>query len=427
MPTPYEAGLMSQLSYEFKKNYQDDYVDTMQFMAGEKGDLKKVFIKPYIPEGSRLDLIVDYLKKRGWKYLNAKKSDSWMGYQALVFINATRKEIVIAHRGTVLSEAEGSESNVKDDIEILKGENGEIPLLLSSALIFVSQTVRMQEEDYPDYIIHQTGHSLGGFFAECGAAYLENPSKNYPEPYEDKEVDDKLRLKSRRPHQANAITFDSLGSKNILQKIGINAQGSGIINYLPEPNIANTANLHLGKRILLLTSGNIDVLSVDQNKTQTWSGTKPLEVDKIFLQTIVSHPLANIITAFDSKNGQPINGKEIAQWPTATNNFVMSEFQHHAVPETESVLGALLIILAGGYVHYKSTGIAQWTHTRTGKIALAPAPTVMSAASTSSASSVQTLGTQSWIPGTGVASNTNNSVVKKTGIEKQQKQSDNKL
>ena len=95
---------------------------------------------------------------------------------------------------------------------------------------------------YSEYRISQTGHSLGGFSAEIGASFYAKPHSLLREYSPITHMDRALI------NDTDAVTFDTLGASIIIRILNIhNPQNQlNIINYVANPNLANTANIHIG-------------------------------------------------------------------------------------------------------------------------------------------------------------------------------------
>lgn len=394
MLSAYEAAVMSFLTYEYvsskkrnetskKRSFDEREYNEYKYkkLFFSKDPMKFLFHNPMATGGSNggfLNCILDYLSGRGWQlYLEPDELDELLGdYLGLAFINRKTCEIVIAHRGTVVGMSSDSISNYKDDIEILKGSKGSLPKILEFAIRFIVRVVRKRENDNREhYTMFQTGHSLGGFLAEFGAAYLANPSRSFPiiqEQEKDRRYSAFVRLRNSRIDDANAITFDSLGAGNVLKRTDINIpMGSAkTINYLPSPSIVNTANPHDGERRLLcsVTSQPISVsgsdhssyVFLDQNILTNFEEVK---------KSIESHRLKDMMSAFNSNTGEPHVYKIITEWPKAINVFEESE----TMPErkrsrtVDDPFQDLLHVLGAGVVH-AATNVVSFTHKREGKI-----------------------------------------------------------
>ena len=129
-----------------------------------------------ISESDRQKAKVQYqeLKKNGWQLDVTNKKfnigDEY-GYYAVTLINHQTKEIVIAHRGTIMHE-----KNFVTDIEILEGK---LPKMCESASEYVNKIIdRINENNWGDYTLSNTGHSSGANTAIACAAKLaaENPT-----------------------------------------------------------------------------------------------------------------------------------------------------------------------------------------------------------------------------------------------------------
>ncbi len=99
------------------------------------------------------------------------------------------------------------------------------------AFALVNKALRLLREDYEGYKVSFTGHSLGAFLAELSVFYCKLQGFN----------------------NVNAVTFESPGSKESLEKLQSNLQDHAIdlnnldiISYVTYPNLINTYNHHVG-------------------------------------------------------------------------------------------------------------------------------------------------------------------------------------
>ena len=297
---------MSHITYEFNETLYKEYQERHQHLEGE---LLVIFQIIERDENKLLDRYLGFLDRNGWRYLD-HKIDEGSNYQCLVFKNSRKREIVMAHRGTIMNGI-----NMKDDIEILKGIDCEKPLIIDPACKYAKDIKEMRDKDFKNYKLYQTGHSLGGFLAEVCAMSL---------PQDD----------------VNAYTFDSVGSKNVLGKFGkslgidtTKIDPKNIKNYFPEPNLVNTVNLSFGSRYLIC---DFDCLSKIENRNYDqqfeWSAEKQpmMFVDlsseenlakSVLGQLLSSHPLLKIIRNGFNEDGTIRVEKYIENWPTAKATF----------------------------------------------------------------------------------------------------------
>lgn len=380
MPSSYECALMSYLTYEIEESNKElkkrFILERRQlFYGNDKNDVRFLFSDLISSSNnhSAKHIFAKFLADKRWKILDSYNTDEFMGfpcagYQGLAFINHTTREIVIAHRGTIFQH----KSNIKDDIEILKGAQGNIPkVLLLEAASFITTIVRKRDADLPNYRIFQTGHSLGGFLAEFGAAYVANPRPIGADVHSNQSS---RCLHVSRVADANAITFDSLGSVNILNRLSIPIGIARTTNYLPYPNMFNTANPHDGERRLLFTNGNNQITPIEGQLNVVISHPQIVNFEEA-LRTVDSHSLLSIIEKINPSTGIPYRDEAIREWPSAVNNFVTQQYPYIPAADQNDqnlpwnmVLLKLGIFAAFAYGHSLTGGVIRVEHIRTGRL-----------------------------------------------------------
>ncbi|MEM7055746.1 MAG: Mbeg1-like protein, partial [Bacteroidota bacterium] len=209
-PSPYECAVLSAHVYQDDLQQRDPVVlidpTTQQVHALHGWAVYKV-----LTEGNE-DLLSQAFQQLGLPY----------GYRGIIYLNAKKKQLVLAHRGTALSNM----STIKTDAHsiaqnIIGGQERLIPSLLEQAI-----NIAHQEE----CTLAVTGHSLGGWLAQITAFIAK---AQYPEEH------------------IKAITFDSPGAEPILEQINarinpIPLDQLDITNYLSAPNLINACNPHIG-------------------------------------------------------------------------------------------------------------------------------------------------------------------------------------
>ena len=170
----FEAALFSFLAYELEccpeECSKDGHLNLKDLFCFDC----KVDGYDHVPKTDK-HIWVHALSDRGWYFLDCCMDDdvNSAGYQGISFVNDRTKQIIIAHRGTVFSVSKRkftvSQCNIITDIEILKGENGDVTLVVQNtinrAMSFVLRTIKMRNNNphMSDYTVVQVGHSLGGF------------------------------------------------------------------------------------------------------------------------------------------------------------------------------------------------------------------------------------------------------------------------
>lgn len=276
-------------------------------------DFVHSLLSSYVYEDNVIDSIVRFNKDNknsvhnkyleGWKVHTVFDVEKSGKYYAVIYVNERKNQVVLAHRGTTaeLVDVFKPDSPLKTDIIGVLGN--EIVAQQVEAYIASKKAVTYSREQ--GYHLSVTGHSLGAWLAELSAYHC----------YKDFEYP-----------TVKAITFDSPGSKNMLdefksnvddQRINFNpAVKLDIVTYLSAPNIVNSCNKHLGR-----------VYSVSPKITAPGSVDKYLPYlkmipgisDNLFmlngLLTVSGHSLDLIIEEFNPKTGKPDNYKRVLDWP----------------------------------------------------------------------------------------------------------------
>lgn len=308
---------------------------------------------------------VQYLVQQGWVYLDAYTVDA-SGYQGVAFIHHEKKEIVLAHRGRVsLFQQQELILNAQCIIQILRGKEAalipELIALISSLIEFIIAVEKRRKQAYGDYTIWQTGHSLGGFLAEVGAAFVFDPKPLFGVSWSLQEQDRQLL--------GGAKTFESLGSIAILQKLNIQTGLAQSEHYFLEPNIANTANLQDGTGYILLkndgsgfnysASAEHNIVVTDQEKHN---------ISGVF-SSMDTHSLDEILQRFDLNTHDAYLKRPILAWPIAINTFCKGEAPAKA--SGQEAYEDTLLNFFGALVYKATNGISHFSHLRTGDVVLA--------------------------------------------------------
>ncbi|GEM_PF-4048506 len=277
-PTPLEFALMSNLAY-----------------GGDDSQLHAAF--PVF--------------RADWKRVGtAEKND--LDYHAVAYCDEARNVLVVAHRGT---------QSIKDwMVSNSKIVQGTVPDAYALAKKF-SEALR---KAYPQHTVIETGHSLGGFYAQLNAGYF----------------------------QGYAVTFDVPGTRSAMARpecLGsaqaVNALNQEkIISFVSAPNIVNTANAHVGTlfRVYVrhadLNNGLQDLIASSTaqsvlEKVATFIGNwdsrqllkevllaiakSPMAAEATYAYDIRLHDLNSIIATMDSSNGFPYLLRRVEFWPSS--------------------------------------------------------------------------------------------------------------
>jgi hypothetical protein len=150
-------------------------------------------------------------------------------HHALAIYNQGSKEIIISNYGTHIDFSRPI-TMAHDLIADAHLSFKTIPTKYSSTEKFIEQIKDLLGDDYKEYKITCTGHSLGGFLSQLAG----------------------IKCKSLGFENVNVVAFDSPGAKEIALKLAhkLDYHGnieSGVENYCTRPNIVNRTNCHLGK------------------------------------------------------------------------------------------------------------------------------------------------------------------------------------
>jgi hypothetical protein len=207
----------------------------------------------------------------GWKVI-ATAPDNSNGYFAAAFANGNR--VVIAHRGTDLKNL----ATLKADLQIA-GRN--VPDQYTNAKKFVSQ-VMANSQKIASPVYFQTGHSLGAILAELAAAEFNT----------------------------NAVTFESPGSRPIIQKMASGAQlktylanaDAKVSTYNAAPNMINTVNGHVGTLYRIYPA---------------CDAGGPHTLGDYDTYTKQQHSIDEIVKLFSTASGMPTRSDKQTWWPDA--------------------------------------------------------------------------------------------------------------
>ncbi|KAI2802374.1 hypothetical protein BLOT_009821 [Blomia tropicalis] len=245
----------------------------------------------------------------GWKFLTtAENLSTSNGYFGATFWNPEREQVVIAHRGTELTNI----GAILTDFKSIYGDK--ISPQMSSAVTFTHHVHRIFAEIDKEWETHFkifiTGHSLGAWLAQiCTFSVKYLTIMDDDKPYFVKSMVE--------GHHAHTVVFDSPGCKPMLQQLQrefdvrydnvekLPIDCLDITSYLSAPNLINTCNPHVGK---------IYRVFINFSNKSFFDFTNKFYI----LQT---HNLENILETFDKDTGlfKKENGKfkiqEIVDWP----------------------------------------------------------------------------------------------------------------
>ncbi|KAI2800886.1 hypothetical protein BLOT_012461 [Blomia tropicalis] len=258
-----------------------------------------------------------YIKNlpKGWKLLTTAKNTSTLnGYFGATFWNLEREQVVIAHRGTEITNI----GAVWTDIQSIYGNK--VSPQMSSAVTFTHHVqhifAEVDKERGTHFKIFITGHSLGAWLAQVCTFSLK---------YLTIMDDNTYFVKSKREgHHAHTVVFDSPGCKPMLQQLQrefdvrydnvekLPIDCLDITSYLSAPNRINTCNSHVGK---------IYRVFINFSNKSFFDLTNKFYI----LQT---HSLENILETFDEETDWPETSilkrdeyNEFFEWATKLNNY----------------------------------------------------------------------------------------------------------
>ena len=244
----------------------------------------------------------------GWKLLTTASNGRMSnGYFGAAYWHSEHQQVVIAHRGTNLTNLGTLGADVKGVLQNLYVSQ------MSSASTFahnVAEVLReVKREHRVSFQLFFTGHSLGGWLAQITTfttEYLKTESNIFHKSNNDQDC--------FHPH---TVVFDSPGCKDMLlqmtDKLDVRLHGRSIdleqldiTSYLSAPNRINTCNTHLGTVYRIFP----DLSDMGWREKRT------------ALYTIATHKMDKILQAFDPETGQVYRDEEgqlkvqvVIDWP----------------------------------------------------------------------------------------------------------------
>eukprot|EP00761_Pharyngomonas_kirbyi_P010783 gb/GECH01010806.1/.p1 GENE.gb/GECH01010806.1/~~gb/GECH01010806.1/.p1 ORF type:complete len:1156 (+),score=296.64 gb/GECH01010806.1/:1-3468(+) len=223
------------------------------------------------------------------------------GYYAVLFVNETMKQLVLAHRGISASikDAAVRGGGVAAILDSTLRQN--IGSKLHSQQLLGAQStaavVQLIKEGglFSGYSLTSTGHSLGGWLAQLSAFYSQSSflgQENVP---------------------IRAISFDSPGAKDMMKKMQerynlIDLSSLDIINYISSPNPINCINEHAVKPYKVEGVIEFNSKLLMKNKQRMF-------------YSIMSHSLESLKQAFDPSTGKPKQYSIVHNWPVIKYNM----------------------------------------------------------------------------------------------------------
>ena len=263
------------------------------------------------------------LHLQDWKIEKIYNHIAECGYYGVLYSNAKKAQMVLAHRGTdfsdlMLFEKTGS---AREDLLTILGNN--IGQFQVSAYYATTDSVTIVKSKGYNFAI--TGHSLGGFLAELSLYYCHfEQIVDFP--------------------AAKAVVFDSPGSEQMLKLLKPNVKNwendvelrnMNLVSYLSLPNIVNSCNIHVGKVYTLFPKITGAGASFVSKATKKVVGENPVQA----LLSVTSHSLIGIIEQFNPITGKPSIYQKVSGWSHIDRTALSSDI---AVDVTESLVKKVL-------------------------------------------------------------------------------------
>ncbi|XP_065649284.1 uncharacterized protein LOC136078150 [Hydra vulgaris] len=244
----------------------------------------------------------------GWKLLaTATNSAIKNGYFGVAYCNLEKRQVVLAHRGTIFKNL----GAIWTDVSAIAC-NKYAPQM-SSACTFAHRIVCELNElnkDQAKFQLFFTGHSLGGWLAQVTtftSKYLDITGNNF--------------LKAEREgYHVHTEVFDSPGCKDMLSQMvddfglrhddnwsSLSFDNLDITSYLSAPNRINTHNSHIGTIYRVF----VDLSDITES-------------NEYFKYNLKTHEMKKILNTFDQSKGQvrkDNNGmkiKKVVDWPISS-------------------------------------------------------------------------------------------------------------
>ena len=264
-PSPYECAVLS------AHVYQEGLKEGEQVIVYESEDK--------LPHNLQDWTVSEILQPRRRTRRRNRRGNALDGYKGVIYVNNKKKQVVLAHRGTV-----PNYGALKTDIfavakNIIKGQERHLPKILERALAIAEQN---------GYVLTVTGHSLGGWLAQL-TAFIARDNKQY-----------------RAKFHVKAVTFDTPGARPMLEQMNpkhdpVDIDQLDITNYLSSPNLVNACNPHVGT-LYRVVFGSFP--------------SSPLQ------HTLASHTISNFLSAFDPATGAEQKCVFVRSWPLVSKEIL---------------------------------------------------------------------------------------------------------
>lgn len=258
----------------------------------------------YFPKDDKNHIYNEYLEN--WKVYKIYNYKDAGDYYGIVYINNRDKQLVLAHRGTIIKWQDlfKSDSALKADLKGILGRD----IVVQQAAAYKATKFAITDVHDKSYNFSITGHSLGAWLAELSLFFVHR---------------DFVEIK------AKAVTFDSPGSVIHIDQLRSNIINNSadfdmkildITTYLSPPNFVNSCNKHIGKVYRIFPYREIpdninNALTWYQwiKELLPWSNKEAVSLEWIL--SIFDHSLTNILSTFDPNSGKPIKYEEVLDWP----------------------------------------------------------------------------------------------------------------
>jgi len=256
----------------------------------------------------------------GWKLLTTASNGSWSnGYFGAAYWHPEHQQVVIAHRGTKLTNLGALGADLKGVVR------NEYVCQMESASTFAHKVVEVLQavsrSRGVSFQLFFTGHSLGGWLAQI---------TTFTTKYLKREGNIFLKRNNEQDcYHPHTVVFDSPGCKDMLLKMtdkfdvrlngrSIDIEHLDITSYLSAPNRINTCNKHVGTVYRIFT---------DLPAVVWWKKLIPS-------YSVETHSMNKIVQAFDPETGQ-VNKDEqgqlkvqvVVDWPISVGLMGGEEYK----------------------------------------------------------------------------------------------------
>lgn len=268
-------------------------------------DYEYALLSQHVYEGSKLKKEVCLPNNDKWVILEVKENKE-SGYFGAIYINDETKQIVLAHRGT-----DSFKAFLEDIWGIYLNKNTPQKI---EAFVFVGKAIELANAK--NYHLSFTGHSLGAFLAELSVFYAKR------EIFLD----------------VNAVTFESPGSKDCMEKMQpnlgcIDLEKLDIITYLSTPNLVNTLYKHVGTVYHIKSDSEISGLkgAIVRLTSNILRLVRRPYAERI--KTLGKHSIKEIIPLLEGSN---ISKRHcMSDWPLGPQAEIYLKYTYAELPEEE--------------------------------------------------------------------------------------------